>query len=151
MNDEGKEDDRLTYEDVARICVGFATTAFNGMERQRILVVLPPGLEYIVAFLSCLIAGAIPVPVYPAASFDSAMARMNDIATDSGARVVCTDKSIYRALRAGQLFSKSPFKISTFKHVFVPTAWSLKVRFKTILKPTYIPKSKSIGKKPCTY
>lgn len=32
---------------------------------DRVLLVFPPGLDFVRAFLSCLYAGAIAVPVYP--------------------------------------------------------------------------------------
>lgn len=34
-------------------------------EGNRVLLVLPPGLDYIAGFLGCLYAGAIAVPIYP--------------------------------------------------------------------------------------
>jgi acyl-CoA synthetase (AMP-forming)/AMP-acid ligase II/acyl carrier protein len=34
-------------------------------EGSRVLLVLPPGLDYIASFLGCLYAGAIAVPIYP--------------------------------------------------------------------------------------
>ncbi|MBV9762743.1 MAG: LLM class flavin-dependent oxidoreductase [Acidobacteriaceae bacterium] len=37
----------------------------EGLQGRRILLVFPQGLEYIAAFLGCLYAGAIAVPVYP--------------------------------------------------------------------------------------
>ncbi len=36
-----------------------------GAEGERVLLLYPPGLDYIVAFLGCLYAGATAVPVYP--------------------------------------------------------------------------------------
>jgi len=37
----------------------------SGMTGEPVLIVQPPGVGFIVAFLSCLYAGAIAVPVYP--------------------------------------------------------------------------------------
>lgn len=41
--------------------------ALHGLERQRILLMYPAGLDYIAAFFGCLYAGAIAVPAYPPA------------------------------------------------------------------------------------
>jgi len=37
----------------------------EGMQGERILLLYPPGLEFIAAFWGCLYAGAVAVPVYP--------------------------------------------------------------------------------------
>ncbi|MGW7219884.1 amino acid adenylation domain-containing protein [Streptomyces sp. NPDC054826] len=42
-----------------------ALLAGRGLGGERVLVLLPPGLDYVVAFLGCLYAGAVAVPLYP--------------------------------------------------------------------------------------
>jgi amino acid adenylation domain-containing protein len=37
----------------------------QGLAGQRVLLVYPPGLDYLAAFFGCLYAGAVAVPVYP--------------------------------------------------------------------------------------
>src|SRR6185295_20184637 len=37
----------------------------HGLGGQRVLLVYPAGLEYIVGFFGCLYAGAVAVPTYP--------------------------------------------------------------------------------------
>lgn len=37
----------------------------HGAVNERVLLLYPPGLEYIAAFFGCLYAGAVPVPCYP--------------------------------------------------------------------------------------
>ena len=34
-------------------------------EKERVVLLLPPGLDYIIAFFACLYAGMIPIPAYP--------------------------------------------------------------------------------------
>ncbi|MFH8241788.1 amino acid adenylation domain-containing protein [Streptomyces sp. NPDC018321] len=42
-----------------------AMLAERGLAGERVLVLLPPGLDYVAAFLGCLYAGAVAVPLYP--------------------------------------------------------------------------------------
>ena len=59
---------------------------------ERALLVYPPGLELIAAFIACARTGVIPVPAYPPAAADLAegLARLARIAADCGARAALT-------------------------------------------------------------
>lgn len=48
--------------EVARLAAALARVAAPG---ERIVLLLPPSLDYIVAFLACLHAGLVAVPAYP--------------------------------------------------------------------------------------
>ena len=61
-----RQEAALTYgllEEQAR-AIGALLASVNAT-RERVLVVYPPGLDYVAAFLGCLYAGAVAVPVYP--------------------------------------------------------------------------------------
>ena len=147
LDGEGREEDRLTYHQLAAVCTGFANNDLGKLEPlTRVLVILPPGLEYIVAFMGALSAGVMPVPVYPAFQLGEPMEKMNDIAQDSGATVVITNRSIYGALRTTALFKKIPFSISKFQTIFVPSVWDLKIKYPTITKTKHELKRNAIGK-----
>ncbi|HLO02131.1 MAG TPA: fatty acyl-AMP ligase [Symbiobacteriaceae bacterium] len=57
-----------------------------GAQGQRALLVFPPGLDYVAAFMGCLYAGTVAVPIYPPhpkrpdPRFDAVMANANPIA-----------------------------------------------------------------------
>src|SRR5262245_9334650 len=55
-------------------------------EGERVLLLYPPGIEFIAAFLGCVHAGAVAVPAYPHRTLD----RLRSIARDSQARFVLT-------------------------------------------------------------
>lgn len=60
----------------------------------RILVVYPPGLAFIVSFLGCLYAGAVPVPV-PAPKRADGINRWLHIARDAGiSGILCADELV---------------------------------------------------------
>ncbi|HXR65552.1 MAG TPA: AMP-binding protein, partial [Ktedonobacteraceae bacterium] len=56
---------------------------------QRVLLLFPPGLDYIAAFLGCFYAGAIAVPAYPPHS-NRSLIRIQSIVDDSQAAIACT-------------------------------------------------------------
>src|SRR5262245_39330862 len=60
---------------------------------DRVLLLYPPGLEYISGFMGCLYARGVAVPV-PPPRFNRKMERVLMIAADSGARIVLTTRAI---------------------------------------------------------
>jgi len=59
----------LTYRALDRYARSIAASLqAAGAERERVLLLLPPGLEYMVSFFGCLYAGSIAVPAYPTLS-----------------------------------------------------------------------------------
>jgi 8-amino-7-oxononanoate synthase len=56
---------------------------------QRALLLYPPGLEFIAAFLGCLYAGVVAVPVYPPRR-NRSIFRIQSVANDAGTRVALT-------------------------------------------------------------
>ena len=71
---------------------------------EPVLLLYPPGLEYIAAFFGCLYAGAVAVPVYPPRS-NQHLLRLKAIAVDAQAKVALTTSSI---LSSATLSAHSP-------------------------------------------
>lgn len=69
---------------------------------QSVLLVYPPGLEFIVAFFACAKLGAVPVPVSPPdrSGHWGGVERLGAVAKDSGARVVLSTGEYLTYLRA---------------------------------------------------
>ena len=66
LQDGEDEAARITYADLDRRARAIAAVLQDaGAEQARALLLYPPGLEYITAFLGCLYAGTIAVPAYP--------------------------------------------------------------------------------------
>jgi acyl transferase domain-containing protein/acyl-CoA synthetase (AMP-forming)/AMP-acid ligase II/acyl carrier protein len=83
--------DRLTYAELdcrARQVAGLLR--LHGACGKPVLLLYPPGLEYITAFFGCLYAGAIAVPAYPPHR-NRSLDRLRSIVGDAGAHtVLCT-------------------------------------------------------------
>nr|MBA3672366.1 AMP-binding protein [Gemmatimonadaceae bacterium] len=66
INGEGKEDGTLTFgvlHDRARAVA--SRLVEHVVPGDRVLVLVPPGLDYIASYFGCLYAGAVAVPAYP--------------------------------------------------------------------------------------
>ena len=63
---------------------------------ERALLLYPPGLEYIIAFMGCIYAGVIPVPAYPPQSSQMKrhLPRLQSIFTDAQPCVILTTSSL---------------------------------------------------------
>lgn len=70
----------------------------EGLTGKPVLLLHPPGLDYIAGFLGCLYAGAVAVPAYPPDTrrFGQTMPRLAAIARDSGATHALTTEALSR-------------------------------------------------------
>jgi acyl-CoA synthetase (AMP-forming)/AMP-acid ligase II len=88
----GTEASVLTYADTARRAQSIAA----GLEANRnspVLLVFAPGPDFVCAFLGCLAAGAIAVPVFPPdpARLEDALPRLRSIVRSAQPEVVLSD------------------------------------------------------------
>lgn len=111
LDGEHKYED-CSYRDLAERakCLA-AELQRKGLEGERALLLFPPGIEYIVAFFGCLLAGVTPVPAYPPDLSRAAktVPRLKVIADDCNPKAALTSHSILRKVRpllfvTGQLF-----------------------------------------------
>ncbi len=85
---------RLTYGELDRRCRALATwLQRNHMRGKRVLLLYPPGLEFIVAFYGCLYAGATAVPVYPPRR-NRSMLRIQAICDSAEASLALTTQDV---------------------------------------------------------
>nr|QEO74876.1 AMP-dependent synthetase and ligase [uncultured bacterium] len=87
-------DVHLTYGDLDRQARLIAAQLSSlGVESERVLLLYPPGLDYISAFFGCLYAGAIAVPVYPP-RMNRNLFRLQAIANDAQPKVALTTSTV---------------------------------------------------------
>jgi acyl-CoA synthetase (AMP-forming)/AMP-acid ligase II len=69
----------------------------RNMFGQRILLLYPPGLEFITAYFGCLYAGAIAVPVYPPRR-NRSIQRIQSVADSANAAVALTTEDVIKSV-----------------------------------------------------
>lgn len=79
-----------------------------GAQGERVLLLYPPGLDFIAAFLGCLYSGAVAVPAYPPdpTRLARSLPRLQAIAADAQTTCVLTTAMIHGM--AGALFDIAP-------------------------------------------
>ncbi len=89
----------LTYAELDRRARGLAATleAEGVGEGARVLLLYPPGLDYISAFFGCLYAGAVAVPAYPPRSRRPSV-RLQSIQESAEAKAVLSTEAVLAGL-----------------------------------------------------
>lgn len=72
---------------------------------ERVLLLYPPGLDFIAAFFGCLYGGAIAVPVYPPKR-NRSMLRIEAVANSAQAKLALTTDDVLK--RVNELISETP-------------------------------------------
>ena len=84
----------LTYAQLDRRAQAIAARLVSmGFAGKRALLLYPPGLDFVEAFIACHYAGVIPVPAYPPRR-NRNMVRIDSISNDAQAAVALTVKSV---------------------------------------------------------
>ncbi|MFE9369731.1 amino acid adenylation domain-containing protein [Streptomyces sp. NPDC006711] len=101
----GREDapaERLSYGQLDRRARAVAARLRRrGLTDSPVLLLQPPGLEYVVSFVGCLYARAVAVPVYPPNRRPRSLERLVDIVADCGATVALTTAAVRERLLPG--------------------------------------------------
>ena len=95
--DGESQEESLSYEQLrrkVRAIGGLLQEA--GARGERVLLLFPPGLDYVAAFLGCLHAGAIAVPAYPPdpMRLSRTLPRLESLISDARARFALTVSGI---------------------------------------------------------
>ncbi|HWS88113.1 MAG TPA: amino acid adenylation domain-containing protein, partial [Pyrinomonadaceae bacterium] len=95
---EGAEE-HLSYAELDRRARSVAALLMSrGAAGERVLLLLPPGLDYIAAFWGCLYAGAVAVPAYPP-RMNRNLLRLQAVVSDARAAFALTSDTILARLR----------------------------------------------------
>ncbi|MFF7338396.1 amino acid adenylation domain-containing protein [Streptomyces sp. NPDC008163] len=105
----GDETRSLTYAELdARARAIAARLQREVVPGERVLLLYPPGLDYVTAFFGCLYANAVAVPAYPPnpLKLDRALPRLSAIVRDARPAVVLTDSLVHGM--SDSLFAGAP-------------------------------------------
>ena len=88
------EEANLSFNELDRRARAIAATLQQRLAPgERVLLLLPPGLDYVAAFFGCLYAGVVAVPAYPARA-NSNLLRVESIVADADASLALTANTI---------------------------------------------------------
>ena len=91
-------DERVTYEDISELAKHYShLLRKRGKFGDRALLLFPTGLEYIIAFVACIYAGIIAVPIFPP-RMNRTHERIIAIAKDSEAEIALTTNEILESI-----------------------------------------------------
>jgi acyl-CoA synthetase (AMP-forming)/AMP-acid ligase II len=103
------EQQKISYEELNRKATAIAAALRSASETRgespNVLVLLPPGLEFIAAFLGCLYAAKAAVPIYPPRP-NRTLSRLQSIVDNSQATMALTTDRILSTL--GRHFALTP-------------------------------------------
>src|SRR5688572_102425 len=95
----------LAYGDLDRRTRAVAARLQDlGAKGERVLLLYPPGLDYVAAFFGCLYAGAIAIPLYPPRA-NRTLERVQHIAADADAKFALATSPVFS--RAEELIQTS--------------------------------------------
>lgn len=99
FTDGDREEARVTYRQLlAESCALAGYLQSEGVARnERVLLLYPPGLDFVVGFFACHAAGAIAVPAYPPRRNRKA-SRIRSIACDADARFALSTSTVAEQL-----------------------------------------------------
>ncbi|ETV65418.1 hypothetical protein, variant [Aphanomyces astaci] len=121
VDDNGQVTDSVTYDDVqsrssnlAKWMLTSPSVSSKGLGLSKgdiVLLVYPPGLDFIVAFLACLRAGVVAVPVYPPdpRKLRKDIAMFTTVCSNAGAKVALTNSTYNYAKKVVAIQQKVTF------------------------------------------
>lgn len=90
-------EDEVAYAELDRRARAIAHTLMaRGLKDQAVVLIYPPGLDYIAAVFGCFYAGALAVPAYPPdpSRLQRSLPRLQTIIGDAGAKAILTTSFI---------------------------------------------------------
>lgn len=106
LTDDDTDLEHITYKDLDVHARAIATF-IQGIDAQkeRAMLLFPPGLQYISAFFGCLYAGITAVPAYPPKHNKHYNARLRTLATKASTSVVLTTQHIKSSIDLGSTYN----------------------------------------------
>ncbi|HKH93447.1 MAG TPA: aminotransferase class I/II-fold pyridoxal phosphate-dependent enzyme [Gemmatimonadaceae bacterium] len=108
LSGDGNEEGRLTFGELRSRAIGIASGLREHADAgDRVVLLVPPGLDYVASFFGCLYAGAVAVPAYPP-NPRRADPRVHRIIADSRARLALVHSSLASRLESWLALGDAP-------------------------------------------
>ena len=112
LDEQGCVVESLSRADVVAEMAGVADFLRRGcglVAGDRVLLVFPPGLDFVRGLVGCMAVGVVPVPVYPPDPMNPqrSMEHVRRVAADCGASVVLTNRTYADARELGVTRSRA--------------------------------------------
>lgn len=117
LDDNGEETTRYTFAGLDRQARAIAATLQRqNAKGERVLLVYPPGPEFVAAYFGCLYAGAIAVPTFPPhpSALERTLPRFRSIVQDAKPKFGLTPSSLKTIARGLSLLAPEFRKIKWF-------------------------------------
>jgi acyl-CoA synthetase (AMP-forming)/AMP-acid ligase II len=99
LGDGEKQSEQLTYFEIDSLARRNASFLQHmRMEGERALLVYDPGLDFVVAFLSCLYAGVVAVPIHPPQNRN--FSRVRAITANAEAKLIMTSPKLLEKIKS---------------------------------------------------
>ena len=117
-----------------------AQMLINNIYSKQVILVYPPGLEFLLAFFACLKAGIIPIPVYPPDpnNLKKDLILFNNIVKDSGVEYALTSSDYNWASTLGTIKSLFFYQWPTLTWIVTDT-----LEYKAEFINTFLPEISS--------
>ena len=108
LSGDGAEEGRLTFGELRERALGIAAgLRAHADPGDRVVLLVPPGLDYVASFFGCLCAGTVAVPAYPP-NPRRADPRVHRIIADSRAKVALVHSSLAARLESWLALGDAP-------------------------------------------
>ncbi len=117
LEDGDKKEIPITYGELDQKARAIAATLQKqNMQGERVLLLYPPGLEYVAGFMGCLYAGAIAVPAYPPdpSRLSRTLPRLEAIVQDAEAKMALTTGQIMAFMKLIKMQSRVAGSVEKF-------------------------------------
>jgi acyl-CoA synthetase (AMP-forming)/AMP-acid ligase II/acyl carrier protein len=123
LDDAGKEVEKCSYGEFKKSTQNLALLLLNnyGLKKgDRVMLVYPPGLDFITAFVACIRAGLVAVPVYPPRpGLNKDLKMFLSIQSNCGAKV-CLTNSLYNFAKKIESIKSSITKLFSSNDITWP-------------------------------
>ncbi|CAM2946460.1 acyl-CoA synthetase [Legionella steigerwaltii] len=105
LNEDGVRE-QLSYSKLQSEARSLARLIMSKTQKgDRVLLIYPPGLEFVIAFFACMYAGVISVPSYPPFN-QGLIEKLQGIIVDAQPSILLTSQELYKKLYNLQILKK---------------------------------------------